>query len=38
MFNVSFGTGTFPADWKKAIVIPVHKKGARDLPGGTIDQ
>ena len=33
MFNVSFGTGTFPADWKKAVVIPVHKKGACDLPG-----
>ena len=33
MFNVSFDTGTFPADWNKAVVIPVHKKGARDMPG-----
>ena len=33
MFNVSFDTGTFPADWKKAVVIPVPKKGAREMPG-----
>ena len=33
VFNVSFDTGIFPADWKKAVFIPVHKKGGRDMPG-----
>ncbi|MCP4461126.1 MAG: hypothetical protein GY816_24360, partial [Cytophagales bacterium] len=27
LFNVSFATGCIPAEWKAALVVPVHKKG-----------
>ena len=27
LFNVSFSTGCIPAEWKAALVVPVHKKG-----------
>ena len=27
LFNNCLGDGVFPNDWKKANVIPVHKKG-----------
>jgi hypothetical protein len=27
MFNVSINNGKLPADWKKALVIPIHKSG-----------
>ena len=27
--NVAWKTGAVPEDWKKALVIPVHKKGSK---------
>ena len=33
IFNYSFGTGQYPTAFKKALVIPIHKKGARDVAG-----
>ena len=27
IFNMSLGTSTFPSAWKKANVVPIHKKG-----------
>ncbi len=33
LLNRSFTSGTFPAAWKKATVIPIFKKGARSEPG-----
>ena len=29
IFCVAWGSGTVPADWRKAQIIPVHKKGSR---------
>ena len=30
IFNISIESGTFPEDWKKANVVPIYKKGAKD--------
>ena len=27
IYNQSWNTGTFPTNWKEAIIIPIHKKG-----------
>ena len=29
IFCVAWGNGTVPADWRKAQIVPVHKKGSR---------
>ena len=29
IFCVAWGSGTVPADWRKAQIVPVHKKGSR---------
>ena len=29
LINISLMTSTFPADWKEAKVIPIHKSGVR---------
>ncbi|ELT94401.1 hypothetical protein CAPTEDRAFT_41278, partial [Capitella teleta] len=29
IFNRSVSSGTVPLQWKKAIVVPIHKKGKR---------
>lgn len=29
IFNLSLREGTFPNEWKKALIIPIHKKGSR---------
>ena len=31
LFNLSLTQGKLPRDWKKAIVIPIHKKGSKTL-------
>ena len=31
LFNLSFVTGSIPADWKLASVVPVHKKGDKAM-------
>ena len=33
LFNRSFDSSSFPTDWKLALVVPIFKKGAKDLPG-----
>ena len=33
LFNLSFRTATFPSLWKKALVVPIHKKGNLKDPG-----
>ena len=30
LFNLSFKTGSLPADWKLAHIVPIHKKGDKD--------
>ena len=32
LFNQSLTTGDIPQDWKKAYVIPIHKKGSKTDP------
>ena len=29
LFNTSYNTGCIPAEWKLALVVPVHKKGEK---------
>ena len=31
VFNISFATGCIPDEWKLALVVPVHKKGDKNL-------
>lgn len=31
LFNKSFSSGKLPQQWKEALVIPIHKKGDKDL-------
>ena len=33
LFDLSFRTATFPSLWKKALVVPIHKKGNLKDPG-----
>ena len=30
MFNLSFKTGSIPAEWKLAHIVPIHKKGDKN--------
>ena len=30
LFNLSFKTGSLPADWKLAHIVPIHKKGDKN--------
>ncbi|KAI5632302.1 reverse transcriptase (RNA-dependent DNA polymerase) domain-containing protein [Phthorimaea operculella] len=32
IFNASLSSGVFPDCWKHAVVIPIHKAGAKDIP------
>ena len=32
LFNKSFGLDVFPGDWKNANIVPIFKKGRRELP------
>jgi hypothetical protein len=32
LFNRIFETGTFPLEWSKSIIVPIHKKGDVDNP------
>ena len=32
LFNISFSTGSVPKAWKRAVVIPVYKKGETKIP------
>ena len=32
LYNVIYNSRKFPYEWSKAIVIPIHKKGRKDLP------
>ena len=32
LFNEIFTKGIFPTEWSKAIVVPIHKKGNKDVP------
>ena len=31
IFNLSLSTGELPADWKKSIVVPIFKKGSKNI-------
>ena len=31
IFNLSYNTGIIPSEWKSANIVPVHKKGDKDL-------
>ena len=31
MFKLSYNTGILPSEWKSANIVPVHKKGDKDL-------
>jgi hypothetical protein len=31
LFNKSISSGTFPQQWKEAVVVPIHKKGDRNF-------
>ena len=31
IFRLTYNTGIMPADWKSANIVPVHKKGDKDL-------
>ena len=31
LINKSLQLGTFPADWKKAIIVPIHKKDKSEI-------
>ena len=31
IFQFSLETGNFPSYWKRSIIVPVHKKGNKDL-------
>ena len=33
MFNTIFGSSSFPKDWCKALIVPLHKKGEQSNPG-----
>ena len=33
IFNNSINDGVFPFPWKKANVVPIHKKGAKNVVG-----
>ena len=30
LFNAIFSSGTYPKEWSKAIIVPIHKKGDRE--------
>ena len=32
LFNLSLNLGVTPSQWRSAIIVPIHKKGSRDLP------
>ena len=32
LFNLSLHLGVIPSQWHSAIIVPIHKKGFRDLP------
>ena len=32
LFNTIYEEGSFPAEWSKSIIVPLHKKGSRDEP------
>ena len=32
LFNLSLNLGVIPSQWRSAIIVPIHKKGSRDLP------
>ena len=31
IFNQRINTGSFPLEWKKANVVPIHKKGDKNV-------
>jgi hypothetical protein len=31
LFDITINNGTIPRDWKKAIVVPIHKGGDRSV-------
>ena len=31
LLDITMNNGTLPADWKRAVVVPVHKEGDRSL-------
>ena len=31
LLDITMNNGTLPADWKRAVVVPVHKGGDRSL-------
>ena len=32
LFNLSLNLSVIPLQWRSAIIVPIHKKGSRDLP------
>ena len=38
IFCVAWGSGTVPADWRKAQIVPVHKKGSIEHSVRTIGE
>ena len=32
IFTASLKQGRIPSDWKEAIIVPIYKKGRRDMP------